>query len=111
MSYVQLSEGGFQVVYPLGLWPPVLRSCQSPIWIWLVNYLHLYLHLQLHPKPRPASQRTHPRLCGQPSTTLLLVRACEQTASARVGVFAKVQNYFKKNKSGHHARPRRASPL
>ena len=21
MSYVQLSEGGFQVVYPLGLWP------------------------------------------------------------------------------------------
>ena len=25
---------------------PVLRSCQSPIWIWLVNYLHLHLHLQ-----------------------------------------------------------------
>ena len=23
---------------------PVLRSCQSPIWIWLVNYLHLHLH-------------------------------------------------------------------
>ena len=23
---------------------PVLRSCQSPIWIWLVNYLHLPLH-------------------------------------------------------------------
>ena len=42
MSYVQLSEGGFQVVYPLGL-VPVLRSCQSPIWIWLVNYLHLHL--------------------------------------------------------------------
>ena len=25
---------------------PVIRSCQSPIWIWLVNYLHLHLHLQ-----------------------------------------------------------------
>ena len=24
----------------------VLRSCQSPIWIWLVKYLHLHLHLQ-----------------------------------------------------------------
>ena len=23
MSYVQLSEGGFQVVYPLGLWSQV----------------------------------------------------------------------------------------
>ena len=23
---------------------PVIRSCQSPIWIWLVNYLHLHLH-------------------------------------------------------------------
>ena len=27
---------------------PVIRSCQSPIWIWLVNYLHLHLHLQGH---------------------------------------------------------------
>ena len=45
MSYVQLSEGGFQVVYPPWLVVPVLRSCQSPIWIWLVNYLHLHLHL------------------------------------------------------------------
>ena len=26
---------------------PVLRSCQSSIWIWLVNYLHLQLHLLL----------------------------------------------------------------
>ena len=27
---------------------PVLRSCQSPMWIWLVNYLHLHYiyHLQ-----------------------------------------------------------------
>ena len=22
---------------------PVLRSCQCPIWIWLLNYLHVYL--------------------------------------------------------------------
>ena len=42
MSCVQLSEGGFQVVYPLGLWS---RSCQSPTWIWPVNYLHLHLHV------------------------------------------------------------------
>ena len=27
---------------------PVLRSCQSPIWIWLVNYLHLhYIYIAL----------------------------------------------------------------
>ena len=48
MSCVQLSEGGFRVVYPPGLLPlvvPVIRSCQSPIWIWLVNYLHLHLHV------------------------------------------------------------------
>ena len=24
---------------------PVIRSCQSPIWIWLKNYLHLHLNL------------------------------------------------------------------
>ena len=29
MSYVQLAEGGFQVVYPLRLVDPVVRSCQS----------------------------------------------------------------------------------
>ena len=44
MSCVQLSEGGCQVVYPLWLVVPVIRSCQTPIWIWLVNYLHLQLH-------------------------------------------------------------------
>ena len=45
---------------------PVLRSCQSPIRIWLVNYLHLHLHLLVHSFepmhcchiPRPASFRT-----------------------------------------------------
>ena len=26
---------------------PVLRSCQSPTWIWRVNYLHLHLHLHV----------------------------------------------------------------
>ena len=54
MSYVQLSEGGFQVVYPLGLWSRSRSQsrCQSPIWIWLVNYLHLHLHL--HPAHGPA---------------------------------------------------------
>ena len=25
---------------------PFLRSCQSPIWTWLVHYLHLHLHLR-----------------------------------------------------------------
>ena len=44
MSYVQLSEGGFQVVYPLGLWSRS-SGVVSPIWIWLVNYLHLHLHM------------------------------------------------------------------
>ena len=44
MSCVQLSEGGFQVVYPLWLVVPVIQSCQTPIWIWLVNHLHLQLH-------------------------------------------------------------------
>ena len=29
---------------------PVIRSCQSLIWIWLVNHLHLHLHLHLHMK-------------------------------------------------------------
>ena len=42
MSCVQLSDGGFQVVW---LVVPLIRSCQSPIWIWLVNHLHLHLHL------------------------------------------------------------------
>ena len=27
---------------------PVIRSCQSPIWVWLVNYLHLHLHLHVN---------------------------------------------------------------
>ena len=30
-----------------GVMPHVLRSCQSPIWIWPVNNLHLHLHLHL----------------------------------------------------------------
>ena len=37
---------GFPGGLPPWLVVPVLRSCQSLIWIWLVNYLHL--HLLLH---------------------------------------------------------------
>ena len=57
MSSVLLSEGGFQVVYSLGLCTTyvvlVLRCCQSPIRTWLVNYLHLHLHSHSC-SPRPA---------------------------------------------------------
>ena len=35
---------------------PVLRSCQSPIRIWLVNYLHLHLHLHARTIPERAAQ-------------------------------------------------------
>ena len=72
MSYVQLSGGGFPGGLPPWLVVPVFRSCQSPIWIWLVNYLHLHLHLQVrasthtpvphqtvHPA-QPAASRTKP---------------------------------------------------
>ena len=40
MSYMQSSEGGFQVIYPP--WPvvPVLRSCHNHVRTWLVRYLH-----------------------------------------------------------------------
>ena len=51
------APGGFPGGLPPWLVVPVLRSCQSPIWIWLVNYLHLHLHLPvlcslciLHPR-------------------------------------------------------------
>ena len=37
--------GGFPGGLPPWLVVPVLRSCQSPIWIWLVNYMNLHLHL------------------------------------------------------------------
>ena len=44
VSYVQLSEGGFQVVYPLGLWSRFSGVVsQSRTWIWLGNYLHLHM--------------------------------------------------------------------
>ena len=48
MSYMQLSEGGFQVA---ATWivVPVLRSCQILVWIWLVNYLYLHLQTPSHP--------------------------------------------------------------
>ena len=41
MSYVQFSEGGFQVVYPLGLWSRFSGGVKSPIWIWLAN-IYIY---------------------------------------------------------------------
>ena len=40
LHYITHQGGGL----PPWLVVPVLRSCQSPIWIWLVNYLHLHLH-------------------------------------------------------------------
>ena len=43
MSNVQLSEGGFQVVYPLGLWSRCSRVVKVQVTIWLVNYLDLHL--------------------------------------------------------------------
>ena len=52
---MQLSVGGFQVVYSLGLWSRV-SGIQSPTWTWLVNYLHFYIFyteplLQQHVSP------------------------------------------------------------
>ena len=44
MSCVQLSGGGFPGGLPPWLVVPVIRSCQSPTWIWLVNHLHVHLH-------------------------------------------------------------------
>ena len=40
-----LAEGLTQ--HPHWLEVPVIRSCQSPVWIWHVNYLHLRFHTYL----------------------------------------------------------------
>ena len=45
---------------------PVIRSCQSPIWIWLVNYLHLHLHSG---KTKSHSPTKSP--CNQPAIAIL----------------------------------------
>ena len=48
MCCVQLSEGVFQVVYPLGLWSRSSGVVKVPyvhIRIWLAKCLHLRLHL------------------------------------------------------------------
>ena len=67
MSYVQLSEGGFPGGLPPRLVVPVLRSCQSPIWIWLVNYLHLHLHLHAwESESSNCSARWQPHACDLP---------------------------------------------
>ena len=45
MSCVQLSEGSFQVVYPLGLWSRssgVVKVLHKRIW--LVNYIYIYIY-------------------------------------------------------------------
>ena len=50
MSCVQLFEGDFQVVVPVGGNQDSIdaRSCQCPIRTCLVNCLHSYLHLHSH---------------------------------------------------------------
>ena len=45
MSCAQLPEGGFQVVCAPWLAIPVIQSCQSPMWTWLLvaNYNYIYI--------------------------------------------------------------------
>ena len=43
MSYVQLSEGRFQVAHPLGLWS---QFCGVVEFLFRYGYAHLHLHLQ-----------------------------------------------------------------
>ena len=52
VSNVQLSEGGFQVVYPLGLWSlfsgvvKVLYGCgQFIIYIYIDIYIYIYMRV------------------------------------------------------------------
>ena len=59
MSYVQLSEGGFQAVYPLRLW----SRFSGVVKVWLVNYLHLHLHLH-SPFYMPFGKLQHVRYCA-----------------------------------------------
>ena len=66
---------------------PVLRSCQSPIWIWLVNYLHLHLHLHQQLGPRasgvpdmPASITVH-SICTRVSIYTAALRSETSTGS------------------------------
>ena len=47
---------------------PVIRSCQSPIWIWLVNYLHLHYITLLTKR-----NRTPPRYTLAKHTTILQI--------------------------------------
>ena len=71
MSSVQLSEGGFQVVYPPRLVVPVFQSCQSPTRIWLVNYLHLHLHLQTTAKGHNSQAKHQAPSKGQPKNHMI----------------------------------------
>ena len=71
------------VYRPPWLVVPVLRSCQSPKWIWLVNYLHLHLHgRQCYAVCQTFTHTKSPRPCRKPysSHTALPSRACSTPA-------------------------------
>ena len=40
---------------------PVIRSCQSPTWIWLVNYSYLHLHYTAYIGIRESWILDHPQ--------------------------------------------------
>ena len=67
-----LSEGGFQVVYPFGLWSRSsgvvkVLHCISMAWIWLVNDLNLHWHCT-PPQNQPTSQVAAHTPAQQPRT-------------------------------------------
>ena len=78
MSCVQLSEGGFAGGLPPWLVVPVIRRCQIPIWIWLVNYLHLQVGASLvhslEPSPSPSPRLVYSLL--PVVSPVLLSRLC-----------------------------------
>ena len=67
VSYVQLSEGGFKVVYPLDKSLPGLQSC--PTRIWLVNYVHLHCIYITFTRPETRRRPTLARSQGEVTTT------------------------------------------
>ena len=61
MSYVQLSEGGFQVAYPLGLWSRFSGVDIVLYGVWLVNHLHLHGSMvQVQPCQQCSSNAARP---------------------------------------------------
>ena len=71
MSYVQLSEGGFQAVDPLGFWSWFSGVVKVPCapWICPVNYLHLHLQKGEREKPH----------CGETTQHAPTQTPCNQT--------------------------------